>query len=103
MITLRGGQDKYLYPSGGEFFDPCDISYEDFAIESIDIHMDFSRCTEFKFAEVVRAKYIVIDTADTIQSKKDFLERLDFLLSGTADTIQSKKDFLERLDFLLKD
>jgi len=68
QLALSGGQDKYLHMGADAgFFDSRHISYEDFAIESVEItaqgQIDFRRTAKFKFinsAELVTGAYLEI-------------------------------------------
>jgi hypothetical protein len=68
QLSIAGGQDKYLhFKANAGFFDSQHISYEDFAIESVELvsqgAMNFNRRSKFKFmnvAELVCGGYIEV-------------------------------------------
>jgi hypothetical protein len=68
QLSISGGQDKYLhYMAVSGFFDAQHYSYEDFAIESIEVtssgQVDFARTARFKLmnsAELISGAYIEV-------------------------------------------
>jgi hypothetical protein len=68
QLSISGGQDKYLhYQAVAGFFDAQHFSYEDFAVESIEItshgQVDFGRTARFKLmnsAELICGAYLEV-------------------------------------------